>query len=226
MPPKERKNLPAVLEPLHSRTVGIRVGNKVYAPILSDDANAAMATAGVLEAHARAVIAMDRVYAAIAAYAAHRTVIWKPAEELAAAHREETELLHQDALAEKRREKELHEADLATLEAKHRLEAAAQFKEYKFQAGEARFAEKIAQRRVGEAVARAGLHDPEANEPKSAAPPASKEPSILDHLAARAQELDEQIEQAEAAGKPTDRLRAELDILNGMLRREILKAGR
>jgi hypothetical protein len=219
MAPRDRRDeLPV---PAPARTVGIRVGNQVYAPVLADDAYTAAAQTGMLNAQATAVIAMDRYYALAAAFAARRTVIWRPTDELEAARREQAELDHQDALAEKRREKEMYEADLATLEVKHRLEATATFRDRKFEVGDAKFAEKIAKFRVGEAVARAGLHDDEAAAQEKPTPP--KATSILDHLAARAQELDEQIQQAEAGGKPTDRLRGELDVLNGMLRREILR---
>jgi len=221
MAPRDRRD--AFPVPAQTREVGIRVGNQVYVPVLAHDAHTAAAQAGVLNAHARAVIVLDRVYAACAAFGAPRTVIWRPTDEADAARHEQKELDHQEALAKKRREKELYEADLAILEAQHRLEATAVFKGRKFEVGDAKIAEKIAKFRAGEAVAREAT-DGEVLTPEKHKAAAHRDPSLADQLAFRAQELDEEIEKTEAEGKSTERLRAELDVVNGMLRREILKA--
>lgn len=227
----ERRVLPAVrggtaIMPGEPRTIGIQVGGTIYMPALPADANDAAALRGAVNAHVGAVIAMDRFYAAAAAFAAPRVVISNPGAEIEAQREEEKELKHQRLLAEKRRERELIDADVEIMDAEHRAEAKHLFKESKYKAGFARFDEMTAKRRVGEAVARASMEE-EILEPERKPAEKPKSASTAEMLAQVADDLEKQIDNEEAAGRPTDQLRSELKSINALLRRELLKsAGR
>jgi len=228
MSENERRNLPTKRPGIAPgpRTIGIQVGDTIYTPALPANAHEAAALRGVVNAHVGAVIAMDRFYAAAAAFAARRVVISNPPAEIEAQREEEKELKHQRLLAEKRRERELIDADVEIMEAEHRAEAKHRFKERKYEAGFARFDEMTAKRRVGEAVARASMGE-EILEPESKLAEKPKSASTAETLALLADDLERQIDEAEAAGRPTDQLRGELKSINAVLRRELLKsAGR
>ena len=94
-----------------------------------------------------------------------------------------------------------------------------EFKDHKFAAGAARFAQKIAERQVGEAVARSSL------EPEPQETPAPEKPvSIAAVLADFVQKLERDIDAAEAAGpKPTKQMRDDLAAINAILKRVDLR---
>lgn len=205
------------------REVGVRIGNQIFVPVLPDETGMANAQNGYLKAHLQAVGLMDQYFALREQYAANRSVAWRPATDIAAEHEEEAELKHRRKLAKLRREREVHEHALAVLEAEHALEAAEQFKTIKFAAGEARFAEKTAKYRVGEAVANHTMgKTPEARRSEEeAAPP----PPFVDVLVHGIDDLEKQIAEREASGTSAERLHSERDALKALLMRE-LKKGR
>jgi hypothetical protein len=115
----------------------------------------------------------------------------------------------------------LYEAKLKKLQAKHRHDAEDEFKDEKFNLGKARFAQRKAEAEVGEAVAREGMKGDVL--PPEPAPAKGTGPSLAEQYARLVDDLDEQIAKAEAAGESTEQMRAEQDVLNKMLRRELLK---
>src|SRR5204863_4680418 len=115
------------------------------------------------------------------------------------------------------------DVDLQIIQARQKVEAAEQLKDAKFAVGEARFAEKAAKFRAGESVARASMQDEEILEPEpTQARPRSV--STAQTLALLIETLEREIDEAEAAGKPTEQLRLERDGLNAVLRRELIKS--
>jgi hypothetical protein len=218
---RDRSSLPKVER--GARSVAVRVGNQVYTPALPVNPSDALEVAKVLGAHGVAVAAMDNFHAAAAAFQAHRSVIWNEAADVEAQRDAQDEMQHQRALARKRRDRELLESDLAIMETEHKIEAAQVFKERKFEAGFARYAKKTADWRVGEATARAAMQD-EILEPEPNQPGQSKYASATGMLARLIEDIERQIDDAEAAGRPTDGLRSEVRSLNAVLRRELLKS--
>jgi hypothetical protein len=204
-----------------SRAVGILAGGQVYIP-LPATANAAEALRGNLNAHLGAVMAVDRIHALAAALQAGRQILHDPIAERAALDEERERIRHERELAQEIRETELYEAKLKKLQAKHRHDAESEFKEEKFGLGKARFAQRKAEAEVGEAVAREGIRG-DVLPPEPAAK--INEPSLAQTYARLVDELDERIAKAEAAGNSTEEMRSEQDLLNKMLRRELLKGG-
>jgi hypothetical protein len=202
-----------------SRAVGILAGGQVYIPLPSTP-DAAHALCGNLNAQVGAVAAVDRVHALAAAFQASRHILHDPAAEREAQEEARQQIRHQRELAQEQRETDLYEAKLKKLQAKHRHDAESEFKEEKFGLGRARFAQRKAEAEVGEAVAResvkADVLPPE---------PPAKDPglSLAAEFARRVDDLEEQIAKAEAAGEGTEAMRSEQDVLNKMLRRELLK---
>lgn len=212
-----------VLPPLH-REVGIKIGSQVYVPAMPSDPATAAAQNRYLGAFLRAVSLIDQYHALREQYAANRSVIWCLSADVAAREEEEVELKHQRKRAELRREREIYEDMLAALEAKHAVEAREEFKDIKFASGAARFAEKTAKYRVGEAVANASMgRSPDGQKTEEPAQPAR--PPLLDALLQGIDELEKQIEEREASGQPADALHRQRDALRELLMRE-LKKGR
>jgi hypothetical protein len=186
-----------------------RIGDNTAARSFDSQASVFAALTRYLEQQTKAVEANDRLYNAIEQFHAHRLGLLNPADQ-----ERFDEDAHQRILAKKRREKEQYEADEQTLDVKHRLEAKVEFKDHKFAAGAARFAQKIAERQVGEAVARSSL------EPEPQETPAPEKPvSIAAVLADFVQKLERDIDAAEAAGKPTKQMRDDLAAINAILKR-------
>lgn len=203
-----------------SRAVGILAGGQVYIP-LPNTPDAAQALRGNLNAQLGAVAAVDRVHALAAAFEASRHILHDPAGEREAQEEARQQIRHDRELAQEQRETDLYEAKLKKLQAKHRHDAESEFKEEKFGLGRARFAQRKAEAEVGEAVAResvkADVLPPEPTSAKDAGP------TLAAEFARRVDDLDEQIAKAEAAGEATEGMRSEQDLLNKMLRRELLK---
>ena len=207
---------------LVTRAVGVRTGHEVYLPALQADGDTAAALRGSLNSHLRVITLLDHIYAGAEALAAGRTVIHDAAAEREAREESRTEVLHQRALAKSRRQKELHEAELEALEAQHRFEAVRDFKDDKFKVGHARYQQRVAEAKVGEAVAREGLKG-EILDPETKSIDA-KHPTMAQQFARMVDDLDKKIDDAEAAGLPTGELRGEQNMLSKLLRRELLKS--
>ena len=212
-----RETLPA----LSSRVVGVRVGTQVYMPALPADGDTAAALRGNLNAHLKVVSLLDHIYAGAEALAAGRTVIYDSVAEGEAREESRAEVLHAREIAKNRRQKEIHEAALAVLEAQHRFEAVRDFKEDKFNVGHARYRQRVAEAKVGEAVAREGMKE-EILEPQGQ-PAYAKPPTLAEQFARMVDDLEKEIDEAEAAGRPTEAMRTEQNTLNKLLRRELLK---
>lgn len=206
---------------LASRAVGIRVGSEVYMPALPADGDTAAALRGSLNAHLRVVTLLDHIYAGAEALAAGRTVIHDAVAEREARAENRAEVLHAREIAHSRRKKEFHEAELEALEAQHRFEAVRDFKEDKFNVGHARYRQRVAEAKIGEAVAREGMKE-EILEPEARSAGA-KHPTMAEQFARMVDDLERTIDEAEAAGLPTGELRNEQNTLNKLLRRELLK---
>lgn len=205
-----------------SRAVGILAGGQVYIP-LPTNAEEAEALRGNLNSQFRAVLAVDRVHALAVALNAPRHVLHDPVAEHEAQEEERKQILHERELAHELRETMLYEARLKKLQAKHRHDAEDEFKEEKFGLGKARFAQRKAEAEVGEAVAREGMKaDVLSPEP---APAKASVPSLAKEYARLVDDLDEKIAKAEAAGESTEEMRSEQDLLNKLLRRELLRGG-
>jgi hypothetical protein len=202
-----------------SRAVGILAGGQVYIPLPSTP-DAAQALRGNLNAQLGAVAAVDRVHALAAAFQASRHILHDPTAEREAQEEARQQILHDRQIAQEQRETDLYEAKLKKLQAKHRHDAESEFKEEKFGLGRARFAQRKAEAEVGEAVARESVKA----DVLSPEPPATDAgPSLAAEFARRVDDLEEQIGKAEAAGEATEAMRSEQDLLNKMLRRELLK---
>jgi len=224
MPNDQYRRLQApgtTLPALPSRAVGIRVGNQVYMPALPPDGATAEALRGNLNAHLGAVAVLDRIYAGAAALAAVRTVVYDPNAEREAREENRAEVRHEREIAKRRRMQEILDAELAVLEAQHRFEAVRDFKDDKFNVGHARYRQRAAEAEVGEAVAREGLKG-EILEPEFK-PASTKAPTLAEQFARMVDDVETEINEAEAAGRPTDAMRAEQNMLNKLLRRELLK---
>jgi hypothetical protein len=209
------------LPTLSSRAVGVRVGDQVYMPALPADGDTAAAMRGNLKAHLNVVGLLDHIYAGAEALAAGRTVVYDPAAEREAREENRAEVLHAREIAKKRRQREIHEAELEVLQAQHRYEAVREFKEVKFDVGHARLRQRVAEAEVGEAVAREGMKD-EVIEPQAKTVEV-KSPTLAEQFARLVDDLEQKIDEAEAGGRPTDEMRAEQKTLNTLLRRELLK---
>jgi len=186
-----------------------RIGDNTAARSLDSQASVFTALTRYLEQQTKAVEANDRLHNAIEQFHAHRLGLLNPADQ----ERFEEEK-HQRILANKRREKEQYEADEQTLDVKHRVEAKVEFKGPKFAAGAARFAQKIAEHQVGEAVARSSL-EPEPTETPAPDQPVPFAAVLRDFV----QKMERDIDAAEAAGKPTKQMRDDLAAINAILKR-------
>jgi hypothetical protein len=214
------KSVPAVQ---NSRAVGILANGQVYIAVPTTPAEAE-GLRGNLNSNLGAVMAVDRLHALAGALRAGRHILHDPAAELEAREEERAHIRHERELAKEVREANLYEARLRALQAKHRYEAEDEFKEEKFGLGKARFAQRKAEAEVGEAVAREGIKADVM--PPEPAPPKASASSLAQEYARLVDDLDEKIVKAEAAGESTEEMRSEQDLLNKMLRRELLKGGR
>ena len=205
-----------------SRVVGILAGGQVYIP-LPTNAEEAEALRGNLNSQFRAVLEVDRIHALAVALNAPRHVLHDPVAEREALEEEREQIRHERELAQELRETALYEVKLKKLQAKHRHDAEDEFKEEKFGLGKARFAQRKAEAEVGEAVAREGMKGDVF--PPEPAPVKATGPSLAEQYARLVDDLDERITKAEAAGESTEEMRAEQDLLNKLLRRELLKGG-
>ncbi len=188
-----------------------RIGDNTAARSLDSQASVFAALTRYFEQQTKAVEANDRLHSAIEQFHRHRLGLLNPVDQ-----EQFEEDKHKRILAKKRREKEQYEADEQILDAKHRVEAKEEFKEPKLAAGRARFAQKIAERQVGEAVARSSM------EPEPKETPVPEQPvSITAVLGDFVQKLECDIDAAEAAGKPTKQMRDDLAALNAMFKRSI-----
>jgi len=228
----DRRNLPAKRSDQAVRPIGVRIGTNIYAPALPLNASDARVLASVIDAHSHVVAAFDRYHRLAEAHQLPRVALWDPVADEEAQQDELNQQQHQRELAKKRRDRELLEAELETLKAKHHLEAEMEFKDRKFELGAARFSEKAAKHRVeearfrvGEADARAAMKE-EILEPEAQQRERSASQSAMDVLAGLVDEVDRQIQEAEAAGKPTEKLREKLAMLQSTLLEEVLKARR
>lgn len=207
--------------PPERREVGIKIGRDVYMPAMPPDARTMHAYNGYLEAHIRAVSLIDYYHALREQYAANRAVVWRPSADVAAQEEEEEELTHLRQRAKLRRQREVLEDELAVLKAKQAFEAAETFKDIKFEAGAARYAQKTANYRVGEAVANmAGGSRETAERTEPAQPP---RPPAVEVLLQGIDDLEKQIDEREASGAPSERLHAQCDALRELLMHELRK---
>ena len=204
--------------PNDARAVGILASGQVFIPLPLTVAEAESLRAN-LNAQLGAVRALDQIHALAGALQARRYVLHDPVAELDARLEEERRILHEREVNRELRETALYEAKLRHLKARHRFEAEEEFKDEKFGLGRARFAQRRAEAEVGEAVAREGLRE-EIIPPEE---PAPRQQASMAHFARLVDELDVRIIQAEAAGESTEALRAEQEVLNRLLRRELLK---
>ena len=197
-----------------------RIQNRSTIAAINSQRRYARALASCINEHTKVIDAMDHLYTAMSEFQARQSLNFRAPEKVKTVEELE-EVEHQSALAKKRREKELYEADRETLRIKHGLQAEEQFRDYKFEVGAARFGEKVAKFRAGEAVAREASRDGEILEPENKI--ASKPVSMAQTLAQRADELQKEIDEGEAEGSSTVELRSELKAVNNMLRRELLR---
>jgi hypothetical protein len=204
-----------------SRAVGILAGGQVYIP-LPTTLEEAEALRGNVNSQLRAGLAVDRIHTLAVALNARRHILHDPIAERAALEEEREQIRHERELAQEMRETAVYEARLKKLQAKHRHDAESEFKDEKFGLGKARFAQRKAEAEVGEAVAREGIRG-DVLPPEPAAK--VSEPSLAQRYARLVDDLDERIAKAEAAGESTEEMRSEQDLLNRMLRRELLKGG-
>ena len=200
-----------------TRTIGTRLDGLIALPSLPKDGRTAAALRANLNAHLGAIALMDRIYSAVGGLTAGQVSFY----ETEARRESEANILHAREIADNQRKKEVHESELAALEAQHRFEAVRDFKEDKFNVGHARYRQRAAEAKVSEAVAREGLKD-DILEPHSNRTDA-KAPIMAEQFARLVDDLEKEIEEAEAAGRPTDGMRAEQNTLNRLLRRELLK---
>jgi hypothetical protein len=211
----DKKSAPAVQG---SRAVGILANGQVYIAVPTTPAEAE-ALRGNLNSNLGAAMAVDRLHAWAGALHAERHILHDPAAELDARNEEREQIRHERELAKELRETALYEAKFKKLQAKHRHDAEDEFKDEKFGLGKARFAQRKAEAEVGEAVAREGMK----GDVLPPEPVKGTGPSLAEQYARLVDDLDEQIAKAEAAGESTEQMRAEQDVLNKMLRRELLK---
>jgi len=201
-----------------ARSVGVLANGQVYVPVPRTPADAA-AMRGNLSAQLGAVHALDQFYALVGALQADRSVAYDPMAELEAREEERARIKHARAVDQELRDAALYDAKLRHLRAKHQYEAAEEFKDEKFGLGRARFAQRRAEAEVGEAVAREGLRE-EVILPESAS---KKAQTLAEQFARMVDDLEAQILKAEAAGESTEGLRSEQELLNKLLRRELLR---
>jgi hypothetical protein len=190
------------------------IGDNATIAALHSQGRVAAAMTWSLRQQTKAVNAADELHKATETYYRNRLGLLSPEQE-----DQRDEEKHKRVLAEKRREKELWdaerqiiEAQSAATEAKHQFEAKEYFKETKFAAGKARFAQKIAEREVGEAVARASM------EPESGGTPPPKSPSLAGMLAELIAAMERKIDEAEAGGMATNQMRDDLAALKAALK--------
>jgi hypothetical protein len=150
------------------------LGDNTATMSLHSQARLAIALTLCLDEQTKAVEAKDRLDTAIEKYHARRTGILNPADQ-----EELEEERHKRMLARLRREREVYDAKQETMESLHKLEATEEFKEQKFAAGRARYGAKIAERQVGEAVARSSM-EPEPKEAPASEKPVSMEAVLAD----------------------------------------------
>jgi hypothetical protein len=205
-----------------SRAIGILAGGKVYIP-LPTNPNEAGALRSNLNSQLSCGLAVDRIHALAVALNAPRHILHDPVAEREALEEEREQIQHERKLAQELRETALYEAKLKKLQAKHRHDVESEFKEDRFGLGKARMAQRRAEAEVGEAVAREGVKGDVF--PPEPAPAKVNEPSLAQRYARLVDDLDERIAKAEAAGESTEEMRSEQDLLNKMLRRELLKGG-
>jgi hypothetical protein len=124
------------------------------------------------------------------------------------------EAAHQRQLAEKRRHKEMTEADTRQIEADHEQEAVVRFKEPKFAAGLARFEEKQKGYQVGAASADAAIA--ETKGPTASEQGANDNAEVV-ALYALLQEKMRAIEEAERVGQDTQVLRGQVELYKKLL---------
>jgi hypothetical protein len=185
------------------------IGDEAVIRSLNSQARVAAALTCCLNEQTKSVLAKDALETSMEKYHAHRAGILNPVEQ-----EEMEEERHKRMLARLRRERQIYDAKQETMESLHKLEATEEFKEQKFAAGRARYGAKIAERQVGEAVARSSMEP----EPKEA--PAPEKPvSIEAVLADFAHKLEQDIDQAEAMGKSTKQMREDLAALSSLLKR-------
>jgi hypothetical protein len=192
------------------------IGDNATIAALHSQGRVAAAFAWRLRQQKNVVKEADELQTAMETYYRNRLNLPTPEQE-----DQRDEEKHKRVIAEKRREKELWdaerqiiEAQSAATEAKHQFEAKEYFKETKFAAGKARFAQKIAEREVGEAVARASMKSESAEAP----PPPPNPTSMADMLAELIDAMERKIDEAEAGGASTAQMREDLAALKAALK--------
>jgi hypothetical protein len=152
---------------------------------------------------------------AAAAYAVRRNLASEHLEHERATQREVfDEAAHRRQLAQKRRKKELTESETHLIEAQHEQQALERFKETKFQAGLARFEEKVKGYLVGAASADAAIAETKAPaKPESGA----NESEEVVKLYALLQSTMAAIEEGERLGRDTQALRERAELYKKLL---------
>jgi hypothetical protein len=171
----------------------------------------ARALAYCIDEHTRVVQAMDRFYAAGTQLQARRDREVVADETRAIADADAVvEAEHKRALAKKRRQKEMLEADLEIMEAKHRLEAKETFKPMQFELGhiraETRQRDAELEKRTAESALFKLLDGVREQAAKDGRP-------VGDWLNDRIAFLEEQAREAAADGQDTADVLAELNVL-------------
>jgi len=207
-----------------TRSVGVMVNGQVLVPAFPRDAATAAGQRGVLEQSLGAIALMDYIAGAAHAYEANRVIVHDPVAEREARADIKAQVDSARVVASHYRRQAELEAELAAELAEQKLDAVREFKPIKSGLGKARFAKRQAEVEVEESVAREGIKgDVLPPEPVAAK---ANEPSLAQRYARLVDDLDERIAKAEAAGESTEEMRSEQDLLNKMLRRELLKGGR
>ena len=218
------KNVPAVAG---SRPISLSSNGQALIPVLPRDVTTTGTHRDLLRSELGIVALMEAVWGGIAAYEATRTIIYDPQATREAHEEARKDVLHAREIAEIRRQAQKAEEQLIVLKAKHALEAEGEFKEHKFESGRAGFKRRQAEIRAAEAEAR--LKESiarEDEEPDIIVPerkPDAMTSDLAQHFARLVDDLEVQIDKAEARGQPTEQMRSEQDVLNKMLRRELLK---
>jgi hypothetical protein len=171
----------------------------------------AHALSACINAHTNVVTAMDRLYAAAITFQARRDQRDEIDEKQVIEEADAVdEAEHKRALAKKRREKELLDADQAVLKAKHALEATGEFKDTKFELGRVRAEARRRDAQVEKTTAEAAILKL-AEEIKNAS--GKNEGQIIDWLEDRIVASEAKLRELEADGADTTDCRVALQVM-------------
>jgi hypothetical protein len=205
-----------------TRPVGMMVNGQVFVPAFPRDAATAAGQRAVLQQSLGAVALMDYVTAAAGAYEANRVIYHDPEAEREARADIKAQVDSARVVASHYRRQAELEAELAAELTEQKLDAVREFKPIKSGLGKARFAKRQAEVEVEESVAREGMRE-QVIEPQPAPAGNVKTSSAAKLLARLIDDLEIEIVNAEADGKPTVGLRSQQEALNIALRRKLMQ---